>query len=262
MPPAPPLTDTIDLSEQKPLVAAAPAVAQSSIAASRCASPRDLVWAQAAVVVLAISVAAPLATSCCEATTTQAANEPAPVSRDLPLRSPMQRRPFCYCAAGRGRRAETPFREEAPPAVAVRPPAVEPAPAIARCAVRRAEPRIAPLPPPLPPGRADRRGSSRSLPIEAARAGRAANRAARDEFKIPILVFETRALVGTRKSKEQGAQLLMGDGKITIIPTNDPASPLCSFPYGRVLAINVSRGRDPLWARRRGRRPWLVRAVR
>jgi hypothetical protein len=68
-------------------------------------------------------------------------------------------------------------------------------------------------------------------------------------------VFETRALVGTRKSKEQGAQLLMGDGKITIIPTNDPASPLCSFPYGRVLAISVSRGRDPLWASPQGPAP-------
>jgi hypothetical protein len=71
----------------------------------------------------------------------------------------------------------------------------------------------------------------------------------------PILVFETRALVGTRKSKEQGAQLLMGDGKITIIPTSNPASPLCSFPYGRVLAINVSRGRDPLWSSPQGPAP-------
>jgi hypothetical protein len=71
----------------------------------------------------------------------------------------------------------------------------------------------------------------------------------------PILVFETRALVGTRKSKEQGAQLLMGDGKITIIPTSNPASPLCSFPYSRVLAINVSRGRDPLWNSPQGPAP-------
>jgi hypothetical protein len=71
----------------------------------------------------------------------------------------------------------------------------------------------------------------------------------------PILVFETRALVGTRKSKDQGAQRLMGDGKITIIPTNNPASPLCSFPYGRVLAISVSRGRDPLWHSPQGPAP-------
>jgi hypothetical protein len=71
----------------------------------------------------------------------------------------------------------------------------------------------------------------------------------------PILVFETRALVGTRKSKEQGAQLLMGDGKITIIPTNNPAEPLCSFPYERVLAISVSRSRDPLWNSPQGPAP-------
>ena len=40
------------------------------------------------------------------------------------------------------------------------------------------------------------------------------------------LVFETRALVGTRKPKEQSAQLVLGDGKITIIPQANPASRL------------------------------------
>jgi hypothetical protein len=79
--------------------------------------------------------------------------------------------------------------------------------------------------------------------------------ATRTAIADPILVFETRALVGTRKSKEQGVQLLMGEGKITIIPTNNPASPLCSFPYGRVIAINVSRGRDPLWDSPQGPAP-------
>jgi hypothetical protein len=80
-------------------------------------------------------------------------------------------------------------------------------------------------------------------------------RAPRAAAEDPILVFETRALVGTRKSKEQGAQLVMGEGKITLIPTNDPSSPLCSFPYGRVIAINVSRGRDPLWNSPQGPAP-------
>jgi hypothetical protein len=79
--------------------------------------------------------------------------------------------------------------------------------------------------------------------------------ATRTAIADPILVFETRARVGTRKSKEQGVQLLMGEGKITIIPTNNPASPLCSFPYGRVIAINVSRGRDPLWDSPQGPAP-------
>lgn len=63
----------------------------------------------------------------------------------------------------------------------------------------------------------------------------------------PSLVFETKALVGTRRPREQSAQLVLGDGKITIIPQEDPTTPLCSFAYRRVLAINVSRSRDPLW---------------
>jgi len=69
------------------------------------------------------------------------------------------------------------------------------------------------------------------------------------------LVFETKALVGTRKSREQSAQLVLGDGKITIIPQDNPASRLCSFPYARVISINVSRGRDPLWNSPQGPAP-------
>jgi hypothetical protein len=63
----------------------------------------------------------------------------------------------------------------------------------------------------------------------------------------PSLVFETRALVGTLKPREQSAQLVLGEGKITIIPQDDPSKPLCSFPYGRVISISVSRNQDPLW---------------
>jgi hypothetical protein len=71
----------------------------------------------------------------------------------------------------------------------------------------------------------------------------------------PSLVFETRALVGTRKPKEQSAQLVLGDGKITVIPQSDPASRLCSFPYSRVISISVSRSRDPLWNSPQGPAP-------
>jgi hypothetical protein len=137
--------------------------------------------------------------------------------------------------------------EKAQPGETVRPPAVEPAAPIAaapvaprRVANRVATPVVLPVEAPAPveaPEPVERR-PSRSV-----------------DGGDPILVFETRALVGTRKSKEQGAQLLMGDGKITIIPTSNPASPLCSFPYGRVLAINVSRGRDPLWNSPQGPAP-------
>jgi serine/threonine-protein kinase len=69
------------------------------------------------------------------------------------------------------------------------------------------------------------------------------------------LVFETRALVGTRKPKEQSAQLVLAEGKITIIPTSDPSTTLCAIPYGRVISINVSKSRDPLWNSPQGPAP-------
>jgi len=71
----------------------------------------------------------------------------------------------------------------------------------------------------------------------------------------PALVFDTRVFVGTRKPKEQGAQLRLGDGRITVIPQDDPTTPLCSFPYDRVLSIDVSRSRDPLWSSPEGPTP-------
>jgi serine/threonine-protein kinase len=69
------------------------------------------------------------------------------------------------------------------------------------------------------------------------------------------LVFETRAFVGTRKPREQSAQLVLGDGKITIIPTSDPSTTLCAIPYGRVISINISKSRDPLWNSPQGPAP-------
>jgi hypothetical protein len=69
------------------------------------------------------------------------------------------------------------------------------------------------------------------------------------------LVFETRALVGTRKPKEQSAQLVLAEGKITIIPTSDPSTTLCAIPYGRVISINISKSRDPLWNSPQGPAP-------
>jgi serine/threonine-protein kinase len=61
------------------------------------------------------------------------------------------------------------------------------------------------------------------------------------------LVFETRVLVGTKKPKEYGARLQFGDGKITVVPADDPASTLYAIPYNRVMSISYSHGRDPLW---------------
>jgi hypothetical protein len=71
----------------------------------------------------------------------------------------------------------------------------------------------------------------------------------------PSLVFDTRAYVGTRKPREQKAQLVLADGRITLIPQDDPATPLSSFPYERVLSIEVSRHRDPLWNSPQGPAP-------
>jgi serine/threonine-protein kinase len=104
--------------------------------------------------------------------------------------------------------------------------------AAARAPVAPANETSAPAPEPPPPA-----------PV----ASPADRRAVRGDGTDPSLVFETRALVGTLKPREQNAQLVLGEGKITIIPQDDPSKPLCSFPYGRVISISVSRNRDPLW---------------
>jgi serine/threonine-protein kinase len=237
--PAPIVTETLDLSHQQPSVAAAPTI---NVAAPPPAAPKrgGMVWAQAAVVaMLAITVAAVGYAMLLRGDATEAANEPTPagvVQPSVAETEPATARPV-------ETNADADAREEARPVETVRPPAVEPAAPIA-AAPRRVANRAATVTPVVeapPPADAPE-------PVE--------RRPARSfEGADPILVFETRALVGTRKSKEQGAQLLMGDGKITIIPTSNPASPLCSFPYGRVLAINVSRGRDPLWNSPQGPAP-------
>jgi serine/threonine-protein kinase len=237
--PAPIVTETLDLSHQQPSVAAAPTI---NVAAPPPAAPKrgGMVWAQAAVVaMLAITVAAVGYAMLLRGDATEAANEPTPagvVQPSVAETEPATARPV-------ETNADADAREDARPVETVRPPAVEPA-APSAAAPRRVANRAATVTPVVeapPPADAPE-------PVE--------RRPARSfEGADPILVFETRALVGTRKSKEQGAQLLMGDGKITIIPTSNPASPLCSFPYGRVLAINVSRGRDPLWNSPQGPAP-------
>jgi len=60
------------------------------------------------------------------------------------------------------------------------------------------------------------------------------------------LTFDARVFVGPSKPKEQGVQLVLGDGRITLIQ-DDSTSPLSSFRYDQVLSIDVSHGRDPLW---------------
>jgi serine/threonine-protein kinase len=113
--------------------------------------------------------------------------------------------------------------------------------AAARSWVAPAPEPVAPAPEPTPPAPA-------AAPIPD-------RRIARGDEADPSLVFQTHALVGTLKPREQSAQLVLGEGRVTIIPQDDPSSPLCSFPYARVISISVSRNRDPLWNSPQGPAP-------
>ncbi|HZM96076.1 MAG TPA: serine/threonine-protein kinase [Vicinamibacterales bacterium] len=252
---AQPVMDTIDLAQPRPASAVAAVVAERPTVAPRARYR----WAQAAAVVLAIGAFA-AAYVMLRGDETQDAIAPTPSSVVEPVVTETATTTSIPATAPPPVEdvvVETPH-EEARAVKAVPPPATEPAPAVAAApvAARRVASRApvvaTPAPPPEPVAVVE---PPAPAPVEAPAPVPVERRAARPAIEDPILVFETRALVGTRKSKEQGAQLLMGDGKITIIPTNNPASPLCSFPYGRVIAINVSRGRDPLWDSPQGPSP-------
>ena len=248
MPPVPAITDTLDLSHERPAVSQAPpVVVDRPIAPAPPPAQRRDVWIQAAAAAIAIGlVIVPYMMSRGDATeaASESAAQPVADVSSAPAVEPTQliqpiEATVAQTPQGDDARAVAPSSEMAP-GVTAPPPAsrrvVNRAPAVASASAPLVPEPLAPVEAPEPP------------PVE-----RRVSRPSADSD--PILVFETRALVGTRKSKEQGAQLLMGDGKITIIPTNDPASPLCSFPYGRVLAISVSRGRDPLWNSPQGPAP-------
>jgi serine/threonine protein kinase len=66
-------------------------------------------------------------------------------------------------------------------------------------------------------------------------------------FAEPRLVFETRTLVGTKKPREHEAQLVLGEGRITVTPDLESEYPFYSIPYRSVISITYSRGRDPMW---------------
>ena len=250
---APPVMQTIDLAQPRPAVSpVTPVVAERAAVAPRS----RYLWAQAAAGVLAIGAFA-IGYMMLRGDETQAAIEtPAvvqlPSTEEAATSNPAPSTPVPEVAS-----VAVEPREEAA-VKAVPPPPVEPVPGVTtappvtpRRVVNRAPVVATPAPPmaesSAPVVEAPGPVEPPPAPVE--------RRAARTAAEDPVLVFETRALVGTRKSKEQGAQLLMGEGRITIIPTSDPASPLCSFPYGRVLAINVSRGRDPLWDSPQGPAP-------
>jgi serine/threonine-protein kinase len=227
-------TDTIDLS-RPPVVNAAAAGAAPAIARSRARTtfiPAPAMVAMAVIVGVAIGYAALRhgRSDAAVADTTKAAlptvAAPAtPTAVVINDRSEALAEPATPAPA-------TPASEEplSPPAEPIPPPPVAPAPRHVAAA-------------PIAPAK----------PVREVREERVSPASA----TVPeaSLVFETRALVGTRKPKEQSAQLVLSDGKITIIPTSDPSTTLCGIPYGRVISINVSKSRDPLWNSPQGPAP-------
>jgi serine/threonine-protein kinase len=225
-------TDTIDLSRQAVVNAAAPAVAPVVAAAPRRSPYRSAALAAVSVVVgVAIGYAA--------------------LNRDETETSGVPKASIPAEPVAAGSAVATTSVETTEPA-APAPAPEAPAPAAAAAPASVPEP-VAPAPdgrsertgPTVPPAPAPRRGAT----------GPTTKPLVRDAEPEALLVFETRALVGTRKPKEQSAQLVLGDGKITIIPTSDPSRTLCAIPYGRVISITVSRGRDPLWNSPQGPAP-------
>jgi serine/threonine-protein kinase len=63
----------------------------------------------------------------------------------------------------------------------------------------------------------------------------------------PLLVFETKTLVGTRKPREHDAQLVLAEGKITVTSDIESEYPFYSIPYNSVVSITYSHSRDPMW---------------
>ena len=221
-PSSPPLADTIDLSKQ--------GVDPRVVASASPVVPARSRFSAAQAVALALAVGAASIVYLLPRENASAAVEAAP----LPVVGPPP--------VSRSAPEVVPPPIEAEPVVSSEPVVVTPPPAPVAAAA-------------VPTGRAPRpaAGASAPRPIEPAPAAEPP-RAVVAEVE-PSLVFETRAFVGTRKPREQGAQLVLGEGKITIIPQEDPTTPLCSFPYGRVISISVSRNRDPLWSSPQGPAP-------
>jgi serine/threonine protein kinase len=77
----------------------------------------------------------------------------------------------------------------------------------------------------------------------------------------PPVTFETKVLVGSGRTQRQpDAQLLLADGKITVIADGDTEHPLYSVAYRSVISLNYSRGSDPVWNSPEG--PAVVARVR
>jgi hypothetical protein len=64
----------------------------------------------------------------------------------------------------------------------------------------------------------------------------------------PALVFKAKTLVGRAgQMREREAQLLLADGSITLMADNDAGDVLHTVAYEKVLSINYSQSRHPMW---------------
>jgi serine/threonine-protein kinase len=149
---------------------------------------------------------------------------PRPVLESGPAAAPVTARETALPAASR----------VAAPEVPVAPEELAPAP------------RVAPLPSTAPPASQSptRRTTSRRRTEERASA----------PVEAP-LIFETKALVGTKKPQTVNAHVALADGMITVTADDDPEPPLYSVPYDRVMSVTYSRGRDPMWNSPQGPTP-------
>ena len=231
LPAGPGPTDTIDLS--RPAVVHGPLAQNATAPATKAFAKRNVmsVAMVAAAVIVGVAIGSvalhPSTASQDETSGRELAKAIVPAEPTEPVATPVSA-------------PVEPNPQPDAPAPVTAAPVVEPTPV------------PAPASDPLPPLAAPRRTA---LPVKTVRETPRSDDRAEGTVPEASLVFETRALVGTRKPKEQSAQLVLAEGKITIIPTSDPSTTLCAIPYGRVISINVSKSRDPLWNSPQGPAP-------
>ena len=77
----------------------------------------------------------------------------------------------------------------------------------------------------------------------------------RRAFEAP-LTFETKTIVSSKgNNKERSAFLRLADGQITVTADDETRALLYTVPYERVIAINYSRSRHPMWNSPQGPAP-------
>lgn len=70
---------------------------------------------------------------------------------------------------------------------------------------------------------------------------------------LPTLVFHAKVLVGTgSRQRERDAQLVLGDGRVTVSIGAASDQPLYSVPYGDVLSVSHSPSPHPMWKSPKG----------